>query len=98
MKLRFWGTSWRITGSRISDYVPKFLRPAAKKILTPIPKIRESDCVGCGRCAQSCPQHTIQIVKHVAKINYQDCIRCYCCHEMCPERAIDIKRFSLFKL
>ena len=86
------------TSDFVLDYVPKFLRPAAKKILTPIPKIRESDCVGCGRCAQSCPQHTIQIVKHVAKINYQDCIRCYCCHEMCPERAIDIKRFSLFKL
>lgn len=86
------------TSDFVLDYVPKFLRPMAKKILTPIPKIRESDCIGCGRCAQSCPQHTIHIEDHTAKINYQNCIRCYCCHEMCPERAIDIKRFSLFKL
>lgn len=86
------------TSDFVLDYVPKVFRPLAKKILTPIPKIRESDCIGCGRCAQSCPQHTIKIVNRTAQINYQNCIRCYCCHEMCPERAIDIKRFSLFKL
>lgn len=86
--------------SKTSNFInrlPKFLRPAATKITTPYPKIRESDCIGCGRCAQSCPQHTIKIVDRRAKIDYQSCIRCYCCHEMCPERAVDIKRFSLFK-
>ncbi len=87
--------------SKTSDFIdrlPRFLRPLASKVTTPIPKIRESACVGCGRCAESCPQHTITIENHVAKIHYQHCIRCYCCHEMCPMQAIDIKRFSLFRL
>lgn len=87
--------------SKTSNFInrlPGFLRPMAAKIATPLPKIREKDCIGCGKCAESCPQHTISVENRLAKIHYQDCIRCYCCHEMCPERAIDIKRFSLFKL
>lgn len=79
-------------------HVPKFLRPLATKITTPIPKIRERDCIGCGKCAESCPQHTIALEQHKAHIAYRECIRCYCCHEMCPVQAIDIKRFRLFNL
>ncbi len=80
------------------NHVPKILRPLATKITTPIPKIRERDCIGCGKCAESCPQHTIAINQHKARIAYRECIRCYCCHEMCPVQAIDIKRFRLFNL
>lgn len=78
------------------DRLPKFLRPAAAKIATPVPKIRTKDCIGCGKCAQSCPQHTIRVVDGKAQIQYGNCIRCYCCHEMCPIHVIDIKRFRLF--
>ena len=53
------------------DRLPSFLRPAAKKIATPTPKIRKKECVGCGRCAESCPQHTIQIREGKAVIDYK---------------------------
>lgn len=77
------------------DRLPKFLRPAAKKIATPTPKIRKADCVGCGKCAESCPQHTIVIRDGKAVIDYKKCIRCFCCHEMCPKHVIDIRRWGL---
>lgn len=80
------------------DRVPKPLRPLAEKLATPKPKIRAADCVGCGKCAESCPQHTITIINRKAVISYVKCIKCFCCHEMCPAKAIDIKRFSLFRL
>lgn len=78
--------------------LPAFLRPFAKKVTTPAPKIRTKDCVGCGKCAESCPRHTIRIREKKAEIHYQECIRCFCCHEMCPKRAIDIRRLGLFNL
>ena len=78
--------------------VPKFLQPLAKKITTPYPKIQKKNCVGCGKCAESCPQHTITLQDGKAEIDYGKCIRCFCCHEMCPMHVIDIKRFFLFNL
>ena len=80
------------------DRLPKGLRPLAKKVATPRPKIREKECVGCGRCEESCPQHTIRIRDGKAKIDYKNCIRCFCCHEMCPKHVIDIRRWSLLHL
>ena len=79
------------------DRLPKLLRPAAKKLATPWPRIDKNQCVGCGKCAESCPQHTIRIAGGHAVIDYRKCIRCYCCHEMCPKHVIDIKRFRLFR-
>lgn len=78
--------------------VPKFLRPALRKIATPYPKIQKKNCIGCGKCAESCPQHTITIRDRKAVIEYSKCIRCFCCHEMCPKHVIDIKRFAAFNL
>lgn len=80
------------------DHVPAFARPLVKKITTPRPAIRTKLCVGCGKCRESCPQHTIRIQNGKASIDYKNCIKCFCCHEMCPVRAIRIRRFSLFDL
>ena len=79
------------------DRLPKFLRPLAKRVATPYPKIVRTDCIGCGKCAESCPQHTIELKDGKAEIGYQNCIRCFCCHEMCPKHVIDIKRLGLFR-
>ncbi len=79
-------------------FLPKFMQPLVKKITTPKPKIQMKKCVGCGKCAESCPQHTIEIIDRKAHINYDNCIKCFCCHEMCPKHIIDVKRFSLFNL
>ena len=69
-----------------------------RKAAAPRPVIRHGDCVGCGRCAEICPQHTIAIKDRKAYINRKNCVRCFCCHEVCPQRAIDIKRNVLFRL
>ena len=79
-----------------SEKIPRVFRPITDKLLTSKPVIRKKDCVGCGKCAESCPAKTIRIIDKKAHIQYKKCIRCFCCHEMCPIRAIDIKRFKLF--
>ena len=63
----------------------------------PPPVITKKDCIGCGKCAQSCPAHTISIRENKAAIDYSHCIRCFCCHEMCPAKAIRIRRLSLLQ-
>lgn len=79
-----------------AEKIPAVLRPVVDKLLTSKPSIRRRDCVGCGKCAESCPAKTIRVADKKAQINYKNCIRCFCCHEMCPIKAIDIKRFGLF--
>lgn len=76
--------------------LPGFLSRPIAKLLTPRPEIIEKSCVGCGKCAESCPQHTIKLENGKAVIGYSSCIKCFCCHEMCPKRSIRIKRFGLF--
>jgi len=82
------------------DHLPGFLhRPLVSLrdgVLAPKPVIRRKDCVGCGRCAESCPARTITLENRRAVIHRGDCIRCFCCHEMCPVKAIDIRRLTLF--
>lgn len=75
-----------------SSYVPQFLRPWARRLMTPKPVVRQPDCIGCGKCKESCPVNTIAIEDKKARILDKKCIRCYCCHEMCPVKAIDLKR------
>jgi len=66
------------------------------------PRILEKQCIGCGKCAESCPRHTISITKNknkkIARINYKNCIRCYCCQELCPIGAVGIKQNIFIKL
>lgn len=76
----------------------KFMKPAADKLLTARPVIIKKKCIGCGKCAESCPAHTISFVEKKAVINYSACIKCFCCHEMCPVKAIAIKRTKVFDL
>ena len=84
-----------------SSHVPGFLRgllrPVADKWLAARPVVGEG-CVGCGKCAESCPAHTIRIVKGRAVIDKGGCIRCFCCHEMCPIHVIDIRQNPLLRL
>ena len=65
------------------------------------PKITDK-CVGCGKCAESCPKHTITIEKRHGKkravIHRDKCIRCYCCQELCPIGAVGVKQNPLIKI
>lgn len=86
-------------GSISLDFIakmPEFFKKPLEKLFTPRPDINYKECVGCGKCAESCPEHTIKVEKGKARIDYSKCIKCFCCHEMCPKRAISIKRFRLF--
>ena len=55
------------------------------------PKVVKQNCVGCGKCAESCPMHLIEIRDRKAVIRRKGCISCFCCQEMCAFHAIDAK-------
>lgn len=55
------------------------------------PHVQAAKCIGCGKCAESCPRHLIEIRNHKAVIRRKGCISCFCCQEMCPAHAIDAK-------
>lgn len=77
--------------------VPKIFKPILKKFVATKPVVRKNECIGCGKCAESCPAKTITMKNNKAVINYKNCICCFCCHEMCPKHIIDYKKFTLFK-
>lgn len=72
------------------------------KFFQPRPVINQSTCIGCGKCRESCPMHTIEILQtsagKKAKIDPSKCIRCYCCQELCPINSVKIKKNILIKL
>ncbi len=88
----------RASSTDFIDKLPKLLRPLAKKLATPYPRIDKKGCVGCGKCAESCPQHTIALKNGKAEIDYKNCIHCFCCHEMCPRHVIGVRRLGAFRL
>ena len=83
-------------------YLPKFMQGVVDKFterfVTPRPVIIKNACIGCGKCAESCPAHTIIIADNKAEINYDNCIKCYCCHEMCPVKAIKVRRNRILNI
>lgn len=82
-----------------NTHLPKWMQGAATfftdRVVVPRPVIHKVQCIGCGKCAQSCPAKTISITGGKAVIGYSSCIKCYCCHEMCPVKAITIHKNSL---
>lgn len=80
-----------------SEHIPKPLQALANRFLTSRPAIQASRCIGCGKCAESCPPKTIRIENRKAQIDPKGCIRCFCCHEMCPVKAIQIRRRGIFR-
>lgn len=55
------------------------------------PAIDSSKCIGCGKCAESCPVGIIKIVAGKAEVTKKrKCISCFCCQEMCPAKAVEI--------
>lgn len=79
-----------------SDHMPRILQKPfttlAARILKSYPKLDEEKCIGCGKCAESCPAHIIDIKHKKAKFKKKGCISCFCCQEMCPMKAISVKK------
>lgn len=79
-----------------SDALPDFLKKPfsiiAGRLFKSYPQLDKELCVGCGKCAESCPAHIIQIKDNKAHFKKKDCISCFCCQEMCPLKAISVKK------
>ncbi len=77
-------------------FLPDFMRgpvsKAAALFLKPLPNLDEGKCIGCGKCAESCPPHIIRIADKKARIPKKGCISCFCCQEVCPAHAIEVRR------
>ena len=84
--------------SKVPGWLRPVCRPIVDRFFTARPEIDRKRCVGCGKCAESCPAHTIRVVDKKAQIDRKNCIRCYCCHEMCPIHVISVKQNRLLKL
>ncbi len=78
------------------DSVPRPFRGAASKVMDVLlrsyPHVDRKKCVGCGKCAESCPQKIISITGGKAAMPRRGCISCFCCQEMCPAHAIVVRR------
>lgn len=52
-----------------------------------MPIINGDECVGCGACADACPQNAIMI-DEIAIIDDMKCVDCGACIDECPQDAI----------
>ncbi len=48
-------------------------------------------CGGCGKCAEACPNDSIEIVDGKAIVNEDECLDCGVCEGACPNGAITIE-------
>ena len=64
----------------------------AERLMKSYPQLDRDVCVGCGKCAESCPAHVIKVENGKAKFRKKGCISCFCCQEMCPVKAISVKK------
>ena len=84
----------------INPRVTNFLRG----MIAPNPALIRDKCIGCGRCAEVCPEKpgAIEMVQQDNVLNpkwkMNECIRCFCCQELCPVGAIETKYSNLGKL
>jgi MinD superfamily P-loop ATPase len=68
-----------------------FLKPNIRQV-TPVgirvPRIDESKCTYCGKCAQVCEYHAIAVILKNVLVFDELCHGCGACSYLCPEKAI----------
>ena len=62
-------------------------------------QVNQSDCVGCGLCAESCRWEAISLQSGSAYIRQDKCNGCGRCIDLCPQGAIiELKPVSITEL
>jgi len=68
-----------------------FLRSTTNEsqpVFLPIPKVDETKCTYCGKCAEVCAYNAIAVVKQKVLVFPELCHGCGACSYLCPESAI----------
>ena len=68
------------------------------RALTPYPKVKKNECIGCGKCAKICPAKAITMQNKLPVIDRKACIHCFCCQEFCPKGAMGVYRPAIARL
>ena len=76
----------------------RVVQGAIRLCLESRPQVRRKLCVGCGRCAEICPAHTIEMRNGKALVHRKKCIKCFCCQEFCPKGAMRVHRTPIARL
>jgi ferredoxin len=51
-------------------------------------RVKKELCLGCGICANNCPEQAISMLSGQAEIDENRCLECYTCVKVCPQGAI----------
>lgn len=78
--------------SNMPGFLQKPFTVIASRILKSYPQVDKNTCIGCGKCAESCPAQIITVKNRKAHFPRKGCISCFCCQEMCPVKAISVKK------
>lgn len=62
---------------------------AREEVSQPIPRVDETRCTGCGRCAEVCRFHAIAVLGGRVLVFPELCHSCGSCVSNCPEVALD---------
>ena len=76
----------------------KLVQKGMRACLESRPQVNAKQCVGCRRCENVCPAHTITMKNGKAVINRKHCIKCFCCQEFCPKGAMRVHRTLIARL
>jgi MinD superfamily P-loop ATPase len=60
----------------------------SQSVYIPIPKVDESKCTYCGKCAEVCAYNAIAVIKERVLVFPELCHGCGACSYLCPESAI----------
>jgi MinD superfamily P-loop ATPase len=68
-----------------------FLSPSIHRVTSvgiPVPRVDESKCTFCGKCAKVCEYHAIAVILKNVLVFDELCHGCGACSYLCPEKAI----------
>jgi len=68
-----------------------FLKPHLmyrESVTVPVPRVEQSKCTFCGRCAEVCAYHALVVLPKEILIFPEICHSCGGCWQFCPEKAI----------